>query len=226
MYEGIGIVEQLWSGQCIERSDGAGRTVRLRTYPTPVQKRLVKWITAAGSARSFQQAGAIGADLLTHLFDQGVDELAEKSALYRQSRTDNGWDPAAGRVAVTLHTFLADHADEVRQKAHQPYFNYLKGNLALLAKLAQSRNVLIDVKRLNPAELDEAIEWMFEKFLRQRSLIGTPDNCMELLSRLADIGVQEIACLLDFGPAPEAILASLPKVQTLMEQFNDTSPRA
>lgn len=220
MYEGIGIVEQLWSGQSIERSDGAGRPVRLRTYPTPVQKRLVKWITAAGSARSFQQAGAIGAHLLTHLFDQAVDELAEKIALYRQTRAEHGWDPAAGRVAVTLHTFLADHVDEVRQKAHGPYFKYLKGNLSLLEKLAQSRNVSIDLKRLSPAELDEAIEWMFEKFLRQRSLIGTPENCTELLSRLAQIGVQEIACLLDFGPAPEAILASLPKVRMLMERFS------
>jgi hypothetical protein len=31
--------------------------------------------------------------------------------------------------------------------------------------------------------------------------------------------VQEIACLLDFGPSPEVILASLPKLRELKERF-------
>jgi natural product biosynthesis luciferase-like monooxygenase protein len=217
MYEGIPVLHQLWAGQPVEATDGTGRKVRVRTYPTPVQKRLVTWITAAGSPRSFQQAGQIGANLLTHLFDQGVEELAEKIALYRQARAAHGHDPDAGRVAVTLHTFLAGDLDEVRRSAYQPYFRYLKANLPLLEKLAQSRNVPIDLGRLTPAQLDEAIEWVFEKFLRQRSLLGTPAGGVGLVSRLAEIGVQEIACLLDFGPAPEAVLASLPRLRELME---------
>jgi phthiocerol/phenolphthiocerol synthesis type-I polyketide synthase D len=63
---------------------------------------------------------------------------------------------------------------------------------------------------------------VFEKFLRQRSLMGTPDSCIELVTRLADTGVQESACLLDFGPTPQAILASLPKLRQLMERVQRT----
>jgi natural product biosynthesis luciferase-like monooxygenase protein len=217
MYESIRVVEQLWAGQTIEAIDGGGQKVRIRTYPTPVQKRLIKWVTAAGSPRSFQQAGAIGANVLTHLFDQGVEELAEKIALYRRKRAEHGWDPDAGQVAVTLHTFLADDWDEVRRHAYQPYCDYLKKNLKLLEKLAQSRDIPIALDRLKPVQLDEAVQWLFEKFLRHRSFIGTPDDCVELSTRLADIGVQEIACLLDFGPEPKAILASLPRLLRLME---------
>jgi natural product biosynthesis luciferase-like monooxygenase protein len=217
MYEGIRVVDQLWSGQTIEATDGTGQKVRIRTYPTPVQKRLIKWITAAGSPQSFQQAGAIGANVLTHLFDQGVEELAEKIVLYRRSRAEHGWDPDDGRVAVTLHTFLANDWGQVHRHAYQPYCDYLKKNLKLLEKLAQSRNVPISLDRLTPAQLEEAVQWAFEKFLRQRSLMGTPDECVVLATRLADVGVQEIACLLDFGPEPKAILASLPRLRRLME---------
>jgi phthiocerol/phenolphthiocerol synthesis type-I polyketide synthase D len=223
MYENIKVLERLWSGQKIEMTDGAGKKIQIRTYPTPIQKRLVKWITAAGSPQSFQQAGQIGADLLTHLFDQGVEELAEKLALYRQARADHGWDPAAGRVAVALHTYLADNVEDVRRNAFEPYCKYLKGNLMLLEKLAQSRNIPIDVKSLTDSQLDEVIEWVFERFVRQRSLMGTPESCMELVTKLADIGVQEIACLLDFGPAPQVVIESLPKLRELMTRFQEAS---
>ncbi len=226
MYDSIRVVEQLWSGQSIEATDGCGQKIRVRTYPTPVQKRLPLWITAAGSPRSFQQAGEIGANVLTHLFDQGVEELAEKVALYRRARAEHGWDPDAGRVAVTLHTYLADDPEDVRRNAYEPYCDYLKKNLKLLEKLAQSRNVPIALDRLTPAQLDEAIRWAFEKFLRQRSLMGTPDDCVELVGKLVDIGVQEIACLLDFGPASPAILAGLPRLRELMERFQESATAA
>ena len=185
MYDGIRTVERLWNGEAIEAVDGAGQPIRVRTYPTPIQKQLVKWVTAAGSVPSFQQAGRIGAHLLTHLFDQGVEELAEKIALYRQARAENGHDPAAGRVCVTLHTFLADTDAEVRAQAFRPYCDYLKSNVKLIEKLAQGRGIPLDVTRLSPAEQDAAIEWLFEKFLHQRSLLGTPDGCAELVTRLS-----------------------------------------
>jgi phthiocerol/phenolphthiocerol synthesis type-I polyketide synthase D len=224
MYENIRMVQQLWAGQAMEAIDGGGKRVRIRTYPTPVQKRLITWVTAAGSSRSFQQAGAIGANLLTHLFDQGVEELAEKIALYRGARAEHGFDPEAGKVAVTLHTFLADNWQEAHRHAYQPYCDYLKKNLHLLEKLAQSRNVPIGLDRLTPQQLDEAIQWAFEKFLRQRSLIGTPDDCVKLAAKLAEAGVQEIACLLDFGPEPQAILDGLPRLRRLMEMAQQSGP--
>jgi natural product biosynthesis luciferase-like monooxygenase protein len=147
------------------------------------------------------------------------EELAEKIALYRHARAENGHDPATGRVAVALHTYVADSLEEVRRNAYDPYCNYLKGNLMLLEKLAQSRNIPIDVKTLTKDQLNEVIAWVFERFVRHRSLMGTPDSCRELVTRLAEVGVQEIACLLDFGPTSQMVLESLPKLRQLMEYF-------
>ena len=63
---------------------------------------------------TFERAGAIGANLLTHLLDHDVDELAEKIRLYRQARADHGHDPAAGQVTVMLHTFIGRDIESVR----------------------------------------------------------------------------------------------------------------
>src|SRR5262249_17448319 len=88
LYQGLDVVRRLWRGECVDATDGAGKPICVRTYPTPVQKELPCWITVAGSERSFQQAGQVGADLLTHLFDQDVDTLARRVKLYRQARSE------------------------------------------------------------------------------------------------------------------------------------------
>jgi len=219
MYEGIALIDRLWQGVSIPAKGGNGESIRVRTYPTPVQPRLTKWITAAGSAKTCQQAGAIGANLLTHLFDQGIEELAEKIKLYREARAQNGHDPQAGKVAVTLHTFLAQTMDEVLAKAHVPYCNYLKSNLGLLEKLAKNRGFDIKLSTLTPKQLDDAVNLIFAKFLRQRSLLGTPELCAELVGQLATIGVNEIACLLDFGPTNEDMLESLTPLCELKDRI-------
>jgi phthiocerol/phenolphthiocerol synthesis type-I polyketide synthase D len=218
MYERIATVDKLWSGASIEASAGPGRRCRVRTYPTPLQPRLTKWVTAAGSPTSFQQAGRIGVNVLTHLFDQDIDELAAKIKLYRDARREHGWDPDVGQVAVALHTYLASSAEAVVARARGPYLQYLRTNLKLIERLAQSRGMPLDVSTLNPTQIDEVLEWIFEKFLRHRSLLGTPESCAPLVQRLVEIGVQEVTCLLDFGPSTEAILESLPHLCALKDR--------
>ena len=72
--------------------------------------------------------------------------------------------------------------------------------------------------RAPPAELDELLNAVFEKFLGSRSLLGTPETCLEMSRQLAAAGVDEVACLLDFGPAEEAILRMLPQIAHLRER--------
>jgi natural product biosynthesis luciferase-like monooxygenase protein len=219
LYAGIDQVRRLWAGELFDATDGEGKPIRVRTYPTPVQKDLTIWITCAGSERSFQQTGAVGAHLLTHLFDQDVETLAKKVKLYREARAAAGLDPAAGRVAVTLHTFVGDSLDGVKEQVRGPYAEYLKSNIGLLEKLAASRGIQVDLKRLGAEEMSLAIEWLFEKFLKARSLMGTPDSCAEIVEQLAQIGVQEVACLIDFGPSAKTILDSLPSLASLAGRF-------
>ncbi|HKH49292.1 MAG TPA: amino acid adenylation domain-containing protein, partial [Thermoanaerobaculia bacterium] len=86
MLQGIDTVRRLWRGEAVTFPNGAGRPLDVRIHPRPVQPELPFWLTAAGNPETFRQAGALGANLLTHLLGQTPEELGQKIALYRQAR--------------------------------------------------------------------------------------------------------------------------------------------
>jgi natural product biosynthesis luciferase-like monooxygenase protein len=224
MFAAIETVERLWSGESIRSQSGDGSWVEVRTAPRPIQPRLPKWVTAAANPATFRRAGHTGAHLLTHLFDLSVDRLAEMIALYRDARRQSGLDPDGGRVAVAMHTFLADDLDGVRRHSYRPFCDYLKSNAGLVAKLALSRGMTVNVSSLTDRQLDEAVDLLFEKFLNGRSLLGTPETCAAQVEQLVKIGVNEVACLLDFGPEADAILGELDSLDRLRRRFAVPAP--
>ncbi|MCA3783144.1 MAG: LLM class flavin-dependent oxidoreductase [Burkholderia sp.] len=210
-------VRNLWRGESLNATNGVGKPVQLRIYPTPVQPELPVWVTAAGNPQTFVRAGEAGANLLTHVLDQDRDQLAHKIALYREARAKHGFDPATGTVSVMLHTFVGDDAARVREQARAPFCNYIRSNIGLLNGLAQSRGQSVDVRAMGARELDEFVEFLYERFAQSRGLIGTPETCVDLVRDLESIGVDEVACLLDFGPPVELILGNLPHLRRLRE---------
>ncbi|MEO0488108.1 MAG: MupA/Atu3671 family FMN-dependent luciferase-like monooxygenase, partial [Cyanobacteria bacterium J06659_2] len=218
MYEGIQQVQKLWRGESISITRGDGQRQDVRVYPTPIQTELPIWVTAASNPQTFIKAGELGANLLTHLFDQEVEILAEKIALYRQARLNHGYDPEAGQVTATLHTFVGDDLAVVQEQVRSPYCDYLKSNINLLQGLGYSRGFNVSVDTLSPADLDSVTHLVFEKFFHdRRALLGTPESCRDLVEQLRQIGVNEIACLLDFGPDAELILDNLPHLNQLRQ---------
>jgi len=210
-------VQHLWRGGTLDAQNGQGKPVQLRIYPTPVQPELPVWITAASNPQTFIGAGEAGANLLTHVLDQDRDQLAQKIALYREARAKHGFDPVAGTVSVMLHTFVGADPAQVREQARAPFCNYLRSNIGLLNGLAQSRGQAVDVRAMGARELDEFVAFLYERFAQSRGLIGTPETCVELVRDLASIGVDEVACLLDFGPSVELILGNLPQLLRLRQ---------
>lgn len=202
-------VQHLWQGSTVDAIDGIGDSVKLRIYPTPVQQELPLWLTAAGNPSTFARAGEIGANLLTHLLDQDEEQLARKIALYRQARSDSGHDPSAGIVTAMLHTFVGADAETVREQARGPFCQYIKTNAGLLSGLARSRGRVVDFATMSERELNEFVEFLYDRFAGSRGLIGTPETCLDLVARLEEMGVDEIACLLDFGPPADLILENL-----------------
>ncbi|NJL38377.1 MAG: LLM class flavin-dependent oxidoreductase [Leptolyngbyaceae cyanobacterium SM1_4_3] len=218
MYAGIQMVQALWRGESIQVQGGDSETVAVQIYPTPVQPELPIWITAAGNPNTFIKAGEIGANLLTHLFDQDVSALAEKIALYCQARSQHGHNPDTGQVTVTLHTFLGKDLETVREQVREPYCAFLKSNIHLLKGLGFSRGLPLNVEGLSAADLDSVAQVVFDKFFGdRRALFGTPESCLALVQQLQQVGVNEIACLLDFGPDTELILQNLPYLNQLRE---------
>ena len=223
---GIETVRRLWRGEpeAITRGDGVAAAVR--ALPRPVQPELPIWLTAAGNPQTYTLAGELGANLLTHLLDQGVSQLAEKIALYRQARAAAGHVPAEGTVSLMLHTYVGDDAEAVREAVRAPYCRYLESNLGLLQGLARSRGTEVDVGALSPADRQAFVGLLYDRFASARGLIGTPETCLPLVRELADAGVDELACLLDFGAPADDVLAHLPALTRLMDASRPLSEPA
>jgi hypothetical protein len=49
--------------------------------------------------------------------------------------------------------------------------------------------------------------------------MGAPDKCARLIDALVDVGVDEIACLIDFGVDVDSVLASLERLDELRARY-------
>ncbi|MBV8695385.1 MAG: LLM class flavin-dependent oxidoreductase [Ktedonobacteraceae bacterium] len=217
MYRGIQMVQKLWRGESIQVKGGDGKLIEIRTYPTPVQTELPIWITAAGNPKTFMGAGEIGAHLLTHTYNHSVEELGEKIQLYRESLAKHGYDPRSRQVSVMLHTFVGDDA-AIQGQAREAFCAYLKSASYLVNAVAYSRGQNVDFATLSEQDVNEYLQFVFDRLVsNQRVLFGTPEACLELVRKLRAVGVDEIACQMDFGIAIDLVLESLPQLNRLKD---------
>ncbi|PCK07322.1 MAG: hypothetical protein COA42_14895 [Alteromonadaceae bacterium] len=212
MSKEIDTLKTLWAGGSIVRKDGVGDDVEVQTYPKPIQKQLPLWITASISPKTFIEAGRIGANVLTHLLGQTIDELAEKIVLYRESLEKNGFDPQKGRVTLMIHTYLGDDLDATMEKARGPFKQYMRSHISLIIPVLKSLGVSTD--DMKDADLENMADFAFERYAQSASFIGTPQSVTHVAAHLKDIGVNEYACLIDWLDN-ETVLQGLDSINEL-----------
>lgn len=204
-YKGIDIVRRLWRGETIPFRGGTGE-VPIRTLPRPIQPELPFWITAAGNPDTFLKAGELGANLLTHLLGQTVEQLAERIALYRAAWREAG-HPGKGTVALMLHTFITDDPTAVDRMAREPFKEYLRGAIDLVTPLAAERGLNLD--DFSDEDLDALLDHATDRYFVTSGLFGTPRDCQSMVTALKGADVDDIACLIDFGIENGAVLDNL-----------------
>jgi len=222
MFRGIQEVRELWRGNAIAGRDGVGKDIELRIFPKPIKPELPIWLTCSGGPEMFEKAGELGCHVLTALLAQSIEEVEPKIKLYRESLARHGHDPAAGKVTMMLHTFVGEDPQEVLQKVRAPLTNYLKSHLNLIETGAESLNLQVDISKPEYREQyrDQLAEFAFERYYRANSLIGTPTSCMKMVDRLKGMGVDEVACLIDFGVDVDSVMESLDHLVVLKELSN------
>ncbi|WP_369944540.1 LLM class flavin-dependent oxidoreductase [Xanthomonas medicagonis] len=212
MYDGIEEIRTLWRGGSITRRNGAGEDIAISCLPRPIQPELPVWITAATSPQTFESAGRIGANVLSHLTGQTPEALGQKIKVYRQARAEAGYT-TPGQVTVMIHTFISSDQASVLQVAKEPFKRYLAQSIDLLSNLAAQ--VGIDPKSIGSGDMETLLEHAFHRYHGTSALLGTPDSALEFAARLRSIGVDEIACLVDFGIDPRVVLENLPHLNRL-----------
>jgi len=221
MLRGIETMRRLWRGEKVQRRDGNGIEIEVRILPRPIQRELPIWVTAAGSPETFRLAGEIGANLLTHLLGQSIEQLAGKIAIYRSAWREHGHGPATGHVTLMLHTFVGSSVDEVREKVREPFSNYLRSSVELWL----ARKPGQDIGDFTEEELEDLVSYAFDRYFETSGLFGTPSTCLRMIDLLKSIDVDEVACLIDFGIDFDSVISSLHYLDTLKELSNTSSRR-
>ena len=174
-------------------------------------------------------AGEIGANVLTNLLGQTAEEVAGKISAYRKSRRENGHS-GKGKVTLMLHTFVGPDLEEVHQKVRKPFTDYLKTSTDLVRQArwefpafatAPDRSLVpFDSSDLSAEELQVIMDHAFHRYFQTSGMFGTPDMCLQMVARLKEIGVDEIACLIDFGVDTDSVLESLQYLNQVRERSN------
>jgi natural product biosynthesis luciferase-like monooxygenase protein len=226
MFRDIDVVKALWRGETVNFPGPKGNEVPVRTLPRPVQRELPIWITTAGNVETYKAAGRIGANVLTHLLGQSVAELAPKIRAYREARAAHGFDAEGGVVSLMLHTFVGDDENDVRARVKEPLKRYLASSLELLKQYAWAFPAFSrpkdvtgdpgdDLTRLSDDERNALLEHAFGRYYETSGLFGRPQDCLHRVDELRDIGVNEVACLIDFGIETKVALEHLAHLDAL-----------
>lgn len=208
-------VRALWRGESIVQTSGSGKEVNIGIFPRPIQRELPVWLTAGGDPQTFRMAGEAGANLLTHLLGQSLDELKAKVAIYRSSFLASGKQAGNGHVTLMLHTFVGKTEEEVEAAVRAPFCKYLKSSVDLMKQVAKGLGEEFQGTELTADDLTALIDHAFHRYFRTSGLFGTPETCLAIIRKLEDIGVDEVACLIDFGIDSETVLANLGNLRAL-----------
>ncbi|MGC1495081.1 MAG: MupA/Atu3671 family FMN-dependent luciferase-like monooxygenase, partial [Sulfitobacter sp.] len=231
MYAAIDQLRALWRGDAVEFPTKDGTPFAVVTQPRPVSKTLPIWVTTAGNPQTWKEAGEIGANVLTHLLGQSVDEVADKIKIYHDALRGAGHDPADHKVTVMLHTYLAETREQAEDIAREPMKDYLRSAAGLIKQYAWAFPAFkkpagvtnpfeVNLDGLSEEEMDAILEFAFQRYFNDSGMFGTVADGVARTEQLKRIGVDEVACLIDYGIATDTVMAGLKPLARVLEQAN------
>ncbi|MCP3059802.1 LLM class flavin-dependent oxidoreductase [Myxococcus sp. K38C18041901] len=203
--EAVALLRSAWAGTPVRRLNGLQQFVEVTPRPRPLQRELPLWLTVV-RAGGFAHAAKLGLHVLTGLMDLDVDELGRCVADYR--RDFSGSTPAW--LTLTVHTHVRPEPGRARATAHGPLRDYLRSFIhTSRGSLMAQPEARAAVAGLTALDEEAIMARITDRYLQSRSLIGTPEECAGFVDRLAVAGVDEVACLVDFGLPAEDVLEGL-----------------
>jgi natural product biosynthesis luciferase-like monooxygenase protein len=216
MFAKISLLQKLWHGEKVSLPNGAGTESQIGILPAPIQKELPIWLTGA-SDDTFSAAGKLGLNVLTANFalKHDLGEFARKSRIYRDAIAASHGRP--GHITLMVHTFVAENQEEIRAVARPALAEYLKVNIGMQRDHSLSAGEERGFSQLTEREGEKLIKVQVNNDLHSPlSFIGTFDQCAQKAACLYQSGVDELACLIDFGIGFDQVMGSLHRLSRLL----------
>ena len=168
MCRGIEMVRQLWRGEAVTTRNGKGEEIEVRIFPLPLQRDPRLGSLRPAILRPSAWPGSLGANVLTNLLGQTVEELASKIVAYREAPRARVCGSGA-RHTDAAYLCWAGSRDGAPDRAHcsstiskpRPIWCYGPGgNFPAFAKPQQHASAAVE-DDLTPTELAAILEHAF-----------------------------------------------------------------
>ncbi|MGH9759381.1 MAG: LLM class flavin-dependent oxidoreductase, partial [Blastocatellia bacterium] len=197
----IQIVRSLWRGEKVSLPGVGGRAVQLATLPRPIQEHLPLWVVATDEEGA-HVAGELGAGLLVHAADVAADGLGAHAFsvpvrvvamihAYRKA-FDKAQNFGSSRVTLVVPAFVS--CDKK--------WNDVAATVALHSITSESARG-VEVPHIESLEVRGSAP--MDSTERPWILCGSPDRCLDQILNMNGLGVDEVACWIDFGLGIDSI---------------------
>lgn len=234
MLDSIDVVRRLWRGEAVDFPTGRadGSVLSVVTQPRPVSRELDVWVTTAGNPETYRDAARAGSNVLTHLLGQSIDEVADKIRIYREELVAQGKNPADYKVTLMLHTYLDETREKAREVAREPMKGYLRSAAGLIKQYAWAFPAFkkpkgvenpfdLDLRSLDEEEMEAILDFAFLRYFEDSGFFGTVEDAVRRVNQLKAIGVDEIACLVDYGVPTPKVLESIRRVGEVIRETSE-----
>lgn len=218
--ERIPQVQQLWRGETVEFPGVDGEMVPIQVFPRPLQPELNVWMLVAQNTEAFADAGRRGYNVFTMLYGYDLQALAEKIQAYRAGRKEGEHDPETGIVSLMLHTLVHEDRQSVDQAVKKPFKAYLKTSMNAHLKAGLGKES--GTAEISVAEKEKMLEYAYQRYYKTGALFGSVDEAKAVVDEAIRAGVNDIACLLDFGVDYSMVKESLPYLKQLVSFYQQS----
>lgn len=215
--ERIPLVQRLWRGETIAFPGPAGPTP-ITVYPRPLQAELNVWLLVTRNEAGFHYAGLQGYNVFTMLYGNNLTAMRDKVAAYRRGREEAGLDPQAGQVTLMLHTLIHKDRSLVQRAVEQPFREYIKTALTAHATEVPAELGLKD-QPVSAAEREKIVDYALQRYMQTAALFGDHQDGCRIVDQAVDVGVDEIACLVNFGVDYKVVLEGLTYLKELAQNY-------
>ena len=216
-WDRIPLIQRLWRGETVVFPGAGGEQVPITIYPRPVQKELRIWLLATQSNDSFIHAGKMGYNVFTMLYGMDLEAMGKKIALYRKAREEAGYDPLTGIVSLMLHTMIHKDAQTVEKAVEGPFKKYIRSSMDVHIKAMTSGKE--GSNEMGEDEKEKILEYAYYRYFKTGAVFGTVQDGKQVVDHAVRVGVNDIACLVDFGVDYDLIRSSMPYLKELVSNY-------
>ncbi|GAA4929130.1 MupA/Atu3671 family FMN-dependent luciferase-like monooxygenase [Actinoplanes utahensis] len=182
----------------------SGKPVPVRTYPAPVSSDLPLWLTATSGPATYQEAARRGCRVLTGYLQQEPAAVAANIREYRDTYQpyrpgDQPW------VTLMMHTCVAADRATAMATVAGPMLAYQRQFLGLGDRALRTAGE----EELTEDEKQALARYAAYRYAAECGLIGGRAEVTARLAELAATGVDEVACLVDYGLPDDVVRDTL-----------------